>query len=117
MATFSLKRKTEEITIEDDNGVEVTYTVRELSGAERDKFLSAMSAKLRYNDKGEAVGMKNYDGVESHLVALALMDSEGKPVPQNTIKDFPASTQKGIFEIAQRLSGLDKDSAEAAKNE
>ena len=115
--SFSLKLKKEEVQIEDLDGIEQTYTINELPGKQRDEFLNGIGNRMKFNSAGKTAGLKNYDGLQSGLLALCLKDKNNESVPVKDLQDWPSSVLSGLFEIASKLSGLDKGADEEPKNE
>jgi len=108
--------KTETVEIEDQNGEVTVYTVRELSGAEREKYLDTVNARMKFED-GKPVGFTSYEGSYTKLVSMCMVDDDGKKVNPETVKNWPQSTVEELFRLAQRLSGLDLRAEEEAKND
>lgn len=116
MKTISLKlsRKTVSVLLDDK-----PHTLTELTGAQRDEYLNFTGTRMKTDDKGKPVGIADYTGFQSKLVALSLTDENGKHIPEETIKAWPAAAVQELFNAAQELSGLgDKTEAasDAAKN-
>jgi len=114
---LKLNRKEIPVVLEDENGQEKKYTLKELSGAERNKYLNKMTNRVKTDRSGKAMGIKSFDGFQADLLKLCLFDDEENPVTEEMIEDLPASTQQEIFECAQKLSGLDMTVDEEEKNE
>lgn len=114
---YSRIRKKLEIEIEEEDGTVKTYTLQEMSGTQRDKFMNKMSNRTKFDNKGNFLGFKDFDGFQSSLITLCLFDEDGKPVDEATIKLYPSSQQAGLFEDCQVLCALGKKGEEEAKNE
>lgn len=115
MARFSLVLKSKEVELVDDKGEVKVYVVRELTGAQRDKFLNIVGNKISYNAQGKAV-VKDFEGFQSNLLINCLYDNNNKLVAAKEIELWPSSLVNELFKIAQNLSGLDAVSEEEAKN-
>jgi hypothetical protein len=113
--TFSLCRKEEVIDLEDRNGNKGTFFVRELSGADRDKFLNVLGKKIKMVD-GKPAGLTDYNGSCSDLLSLCVFDEQNQLVKVELIQSWPSSTQQAILEIATKLSGMNKEAEAEAKN-
>jgi hypothetical protein len=115
---FSLSRKTETIELEQENGTIRTVIVTELDGTSRDRFMTNMAGRMRVGPDGKPQGLKNFDGFQSQLLAMSLVDADtGKLIPEVEIRSWPGSLQTELFLIAQEISGLNRGSEEAAKND
>lgn len=92
------------------------YELREMDAETRDQYLNKSTKRLERNEEGKATGLTSFDGHQTELLALCLIDTTtGKPVPQEVMKKWPASVTTKLFEKARELSGLSnvKDEAEA----
>lgn len=114
--TIELEFKEEAVTIKDKSGNTTEFKIREMSGALRDKWMNTMGSRLKSDANGKPIGMRDFTGIQSSLIALCLFDSAGNSIPENTIAAWPASAQKALFEICQKINGMDEASAEAEKN-
>ena len=97
---FSLRRKETEVEIEG-----VSYILRELTGLQRDTYLDEVGERINYNAEGKAQGMR-HSGLQSLLISMSLYTTDGKLVEASVVKEWPASVQAGLFDEAQKLSGL-----------
>ena len=101
---FSLKLKKLEIEID-----EKIYTLSEITGSQRDTYLNDTSNRIRFGSKGEAQGIKNFDGIQTKLLSMCLMNPDGKLVEEKILKTWPASVLEALYTEAQKLSGLNKE--------
>jgi len=115
MKKFALKFKKEEVEIENESGIVENYTVNEVDGDIQGEYLEEQR-DLVIMERGEVVGMKTFKGTYPRLLKYTLRDSKGELVKPDIIGKWPASVQKGLFDIAQKLNGLSADAQEAAKN-
>lgn len=113
MLKLSLKLKSEQVELEGK-----TYMLNELTGQQRDGYLNVSAQRVKTDATGKPIGIKNFDGLQTHLISLSLRDSEGKPVPETEIKTWPATTVESLYAAAQTLSALvvNDKAEEAAKN-
>jgi hypothetical protein len=116
---FDLKTKTQTITVTDTDSQKKEFTISELSGEEMEAYMESMKDRLvvSVDDKGNTkTTLNSFKGMYAHLLTMCLRDEAGKLIAFDRIQKFPTSVQKGMFEIAQDLNGLDEKSAEKAKN-
>lgn len=114
----SLRRKEVPVVLEDDEGgVEKKWTLRELDGTERNKYLNKMTSRVKISRDGKAVGIKSFDGFQADLLKVSLFDENDEPISVEEIEGLPSSTQQTLFEKAQELSGLDTDAGELEKKD
>ena len=81
------------------------YTLRETSGDAAIKYDNAKMTCYHYVE-GKLSSVKNLSETEPLLVSLCLFDSEGKNVPEATIRSWPNRIQTAIYERAKEISGL-----------
>jgi hypothetical protein len=112
---FTLKRREKQVEVEDEQGGTLHLTIREISGADRDSYMSLLASKVRLGPDGKTQSIKDTTGIHTGLLALCIYD-DGKLIPKKTIEGWPSSTVEGLFELAADLSGLTNRSAEDLGN-
>lgn len=85
------------------------YTLRELDGHQKGKYLNKMGGRIVLNDQGKIASFKDFAGLESTLLELCLYDSEGKSVPASVMESWPSTVLTKLSEAAQNLSGLSEE--------
>lgn len=118
---FSLKLQSKSVVLERQDGSEWEVTVNELPGPESEDYQDSIKDRLdvEMDDKGKlkVKSIRTFKGSYESLLKLCLRNkATGELVPVEQIQAFPASVQKGLFEIAQRLNGLGEDSQAKLKN-
>jgi len=126
------------VTIRDKDTKKLqSYTLRELSGKDRDKYLNVMGGKMRHRE-GEK-GLKNFDNITATLIHLSLLysvipetlpegtkksdwlehetNAVGTNVPTNLIQTWPSTLQKGMHAKCVDMSSLDEGDEEDSKND
>lgn len=83
----------------------VAYELRELTGKQRDAYLTKNGAKMKYV-KGKPAGLTTFDGVQTDLLSECLFDEKGQPVAASVMAKWPASIQDALFDAARKLSKL-----------
>lgn len=109
---FTTTLKSEVVSIDDKD-----YTIRELTGKERDAYNTKSGARLKMelDAKGRATPIvRNFDGYQSELITMALTDAAGTNVPESVIAGWPASLQTTLFRKIRVMSGLSLTEAEQA---
>jgi hypothetical protein len=76
-----------------------------------------MANRMRWDDKGKPSGIRDWTGFEGSLIGRCMFDADGKKVGEDKIKEWPTTVQKKLFELCQKLNGLDEESEEKAKND
>lgn len=112
MKKFSVKGKQESVVLEDANGVESVYTIREYSADSRDRYIDAQMKKAEYTAKGELVKVLDHKGVQTRLLAECLYDAKEERVPESVISSWPDSLVRGLYEIATKVCNLVTDEDE-----
>jgi hypothetical protein len=90
------------------------YKLLEMKGPELTIWTNFSAGRAKFVD-GEMVGFNPMESIQAKLISLCAYDENGKPVPEEVIRGWPATTQKGLFEDCQKLNGLDDDSREEEK--
>jgi len=114
---FSLELKEIPVVLENADGTKVDAYLRELTGKQRDSYLTGLSGRMKYRD-GKVTGLSSFEGLQASLLSLCLVDkADGKLIGITRIQTFPAKVQEALFKAAQELSGLDDIGEEEAKND
>src|SRR5690606_1747028 len=101
-----------------EDGTIRSYTVRELSGKERDEYLTETSKRFRTDQSGKAIGVRDFDGLQSSLLVRCMTDDEtNKLVTVNFLAGLPARIQEDLYERARKISKLNKEAKAEAKND
>lgn len=103
---FSLKLQELPVEIIDAEGVPKTFTLRELTGQQRDTFLQDMKKRVVPGSRKDEVEVKNFDGLCASLLTKTLLDEEGNFVEKDAIQAYPATVVQSLFEASQELSKL-----------
>ena len=98
-----------------DLGEEKIYSLIEMNGQQRDEYLNCVKDNVSIGTDGSATIIK-FDGLQSSLVSKCLHDENGVIIPSDVIQAYPSSVVDALFEAAQKLNGLNKDSETQAKN-
>jgi hypothetical protein len=93
------------------------YTLRELTGKQRDAHLTASGKRIQFDATGKPVRVNEFDNHQAELIALALFTENGESVPLATIEQWPARVQTALFNKAREISGLTTDDAAKVKND
>jgi len=111
---FTLKLKTLPVELD-----EKQYTLTELTGQQRDAYLNVSANRVKMDEKGKVTGIKNFDGLQTHLLSLSMRDPQGQLVLETEIKGWPSTVVEALYAESQKLSGLatgKEAGEEAAKN-
>ncbi len=93
------------------------YRMVEMSGEERDDYLDQMRDRFEITDDGKVGAIGSFKGHQTDLINRCIRTDEGGKVAAGTVEGWPASTQQGLFDLAQKINGLDKKAAQKAKND
>ena len=108
MSKLSLRRKSESVLIETEEGTDVNMELREMSASERDSYLESLTKRVRFDPAGRPGGVKDFTGIHADLLTRCLF-RENQSVPHGEIQGWPASVTSELYAMAQKLNGLDKD--------
>lgn len=109
MAEYTFETKLKEHTITIDGN---PYTLREMNGIQRDKYLNKMAAKVEMGPGGQIQSVKDFSGTEVVLLEECLFDVENKPVPAKVMQEWPSTILGRLFDLAQELSGMTEEARE-----
>lgn len=93
------------------------FTLRELDGLTKGKYLNKMGSRIVLNDQGKVAGFKDYGGLETTLLGLCLYDAEGKLVPIPVMDKWPSNVLSKLFDAAQDLSALNEEARKRVEGE
>lgn len=113
--TFHLVLKKIPVKIVDGDGRENECMLKELTGKQRNDYLTKSSKKVSVSKSGD-VTAKDFSGMCSDLLAMCLHTPDDKLISAAEIDGWPSEMQMELFTMAVELSGLDKKGEEAAKN-
>ncbi len=116
---FSIKLKEEPVKITGKDGTEKIYKLKELTGDQRKQHDANFDYKIEaVGDTLKAVPGENFKVLSSaEFLALCFYDEKNVLVSFNVLGGYPYSMLDQLHKAALKLSGMDKDSLEAAKNE
>lgn len=104
MLEFTLDLK--EIPVKLRKGDEVKeYSLREMTGLQRDQYLTELSRRMKMDATGKA-SIQSFDGLQADLLTRCLYDGE-TAITKVELQGYPSSVQSKLFAEAQKLNGLD----------
>jgi hypothetical protein len=106
MLKVSVKTRTLDLVIENENGDEVKYKLRQMTGAEADEYRSVKASKIELDKNGELVRVLDYSGQYVDLLTRTLVTADGKAVPVTTINGWPDEALKELFKASAKLNRL-----------
>jgi len=114
---LTIDREEVPVILNNKEGVETKYTLREMNGKERDSYLNTIGNKMKLSGSGKVIGLKSFDGLQAGLLSRCMIDENGDKVDEHTIQGWPTKTQTSLFKTAQVMNALDQDAEDEAKNE
>jgi hypothetical protein len=114
---YSLKKKVEHISVENEDGNGTTeFQIREMTAATRDAYLDRIMKRTKIVG-GVASGLSSFEGVHAELLTVCLFAGEA-PVTKEQVQSWPSGFVADVFKQAQLVNGLNKMDADASeKNE
>lgn len=103
---ISVLRKSQPVDLEIEEGMVARYYVKEMTGAQRDEYFNKTSQVAKTDASGTVVGVKDYKGLYSSLLAFCMYDSDQKTIPEAKIQEWPDTAQKALFEVALTINGM-----------
>lgn len=92
------------------------YQIVEMDGVKRGEFTDFRSKKTRFSATGEIIGIKDAKGIETKLVTLSLKGPDGNYVSEEFAQKLPGSLLNKIALVSARISCLDGNAEQTAKN-
>lgn len=98
---------------------EKNYKLRELTGGQRNIYNKSFDVKFEMvGNKPKIIAGQDFEMMSSSkFLAMCLYDETDKLIPESVISAYPDTTVSGLHTEAMKLSGMDKESLETAKNE
>lgn len=106
---FDLKLQSFPFTAKGLDGQRRRYFVFELTGTQRDEYLTFIGGKTVESANGSR-RVKNFKDIHAYLLAKAVYEQgHDSPVPLAVIQSWPASMQSKLYTKARELSALDAE--------
>lgn len=115
--SLSLKRNEREVELTSEDGVTKVYTIIEMTGMQRDLYISSVMKKGKFDADGKISPQGDISGLQASLISMCLYDNDHKLVPPSFIHAMPTTTQNALFEACSKINGLDKTAEDDSKNE
>lgn len=114
---ISVIRKSQPVELEVSEGETILYYIKEMTGAERDAWLTEQSKKYTTGPDGKPSEIRDYNGIYSTLLKYCLYGPTGVKVPESVIQEWPVAAQEALHEIAANLNGIKgREEGDDAKN-
>lgn len=113
---LSLRRKEKKFELGMVDGTFQIWTLKELTGPERDRYIDDMTKRMKMAPDGKSGAISTYVGVETNLLVKSLFGPDGQPVKQSFLQALPSSVQDALYNAAVELSALNPKAREQAKN-
>ena len=116
---FSVKLKEKSVTITLEDGSDKIYKLKELTGDQRAKHSDSFDYTVKIEDGVASAEIGNNFKMPSakDFLALCFYDEKDILVPLKILGAYPSTMLEILHQTALKLSGMDKDSMMAAKNE
>ncbi len=115
---LSLELKSVPVVLEGGpEGEEKECELRELTGADRNKYLNKLTSRVKIGKDGQAVGIKSFEGFQADLLSKCLYGPQEELFTVEDIEALPSSTQEALFKKAQELNSLDAGNPSDEKND
>lgn len=115
---FKLQTQVRPVEIEDDNGNVKKYELREISAAQRDRYMNSLTKRFRLDNTGKPCGIKDFEGLHASLISLCLYNEQGTLVTPQEVNAWPAHVTQTLYKAAESLNKLDaKDEGDKEKND
>lgn len=88
------------------------FTLREMTGFERDAYMMGMGKRMQ--DKEGVEGIMDFENIQADLISRCLYDNNNALVTVAVISKWPASAQQTLFDKCEEINGLKKNPAKKA---
>lgn len=116
---FDLKLKEVPVSITTLDGQKKSYTLRELTGLQREEYNKDFDINMTLVDGKPQIqtGEKFKLPSEIDILVMCLYDNDNKVVSRDVLEKYPSTVVTSLHKTALELSGLDKDAEAKAKND
>jgi hypothetical protein len=112
---FKSRRKRISVMMEDDDGKEHEFTLREFNDTQRDEWMEFIREAGLTSE--EAAKEKSHTGLQSELVSRCLYDPQGERVTLESLRtEWPATVITALFMKSLDMNALTKEALDEAKN-
>lgn len=106
---YSLKLKQQDIDLEGADGVERPYTIKEMTGNDRDTFLNWVADRMpKYDAAGKLTKNRDFKDHQLGLIQRCVY-FEGRRLSEAQIREWPASAQEFVYNLCQDINSIPKD--------
>jgi chitinase len=115
VVVIRLQRKEKKVKLVEESGTERNLTLKEMTGANRDRYRTSDAKRFKMSADGKSIQVGDLLNQQADLIAACLYDEYGKPVPVSEIAQWTASVQESLFELCQKMNGMNKAAEDDAK--
>lgn len=112
MLQVSIAKRSIDVVIQDENGVEVKYKLRQMTGAEADEYRACKAGKIELDKEGNVTRILDYSGQYLDLLTRTLIGPDGSNVPRSVLESWPDEALRALYESSAKLNKLVEDEDE-----
>ena len=114
---FTSSIETRSVVIEDPKDNKQTqFEIREMTAADRDKYMQTLSRRFNYDKEGKPCGLKTFTGLHAELLTLCMYQvqpsGEFTLVKKELLDSWPGGNVLQLYKEAQRLNHLSEREVE-----
>lgn len=109
-------RKRDVALVDNKEGVTKNYTIKEMSGSQKEEYLNSLRQKSRVADNGDII-VENYKGMFTDLLCCCMYNEEDELVQRGELTNMPARVLTDLSQIAKQLNGLTLQDAQRMMDE
>lgn len=87
------------------DGSMIEYTINELPGGERDKYMDVLNGRQVVGKDGVA-RLRSFDGLQAELITRCVKDKAGRSVAAAVVQGWPSHVQERVFKRCQEINEL-----------
>jgi hypothetical protein len=115
---FNVVLKSKPVEITDATGRVKTYTLWEMTGEQKDDYLTENAKRVQIAPDGKSGMVTSFKNVNAMLIEKCLIsDDTRKNVDRKAIQTWPSSVQIALYAECLKLNGLDQESADREKKD
>lgn len=108
-------RREKKVEIEFEPGIPKRFVVREMLGADRQKWQKRQRARYGTDFQGQPAGVAEFEGMEADLISCCLFDENNRAVPASTVNGWGSSVQSFLYQLCLAINAISEKDQEKLK--
>lgn len=82
------------------------YTIREMTGTDRDQYNNYVNGLTRLDSKGQPTGLRTTEGINVQLISRCLIDETRVPVEVKVLNLWPTTLLESLYDVCRKVNGM-----------